>query len=152
MSNKIIDPVEHFWSKVLFIPFYDCLEWNAAKNNHGYGSFYDGNNTFTAHKWMYERNFGKIPLGFDLDHKCRNRGCVNLNHLELVTHKENVLRGIGPTAINAKKTHCKNGHELIERKCKICDSEYQKKYAEKHREKKLLYYKLRYQRQKDITK
>lgn len=48
----------------------------------------------------------------ELDHLCRNRRCCRPDHLEPVTHKENVLRGMAPSAINARKTHCKRGHEF----------------------------------------
>lgn len=73
---------------------------------------------------------GPIPEGMDLDHTCRNRGCVNPEHLEPVTTQVNTLRGIGPTAENARKTHCKHGHPLEgdnlyvdpegKRKCRAC--------------------------------
>jgi len=74
---------------------------------------------------------GPIPDGKQLDHLCRNHACVNPSHLEVVSGRENVVRGIGPTAKNAKKTHCVNGHALTPenlyrhspaggRKCKAC--------------------------------
>jgi hypothetical protein len=47
-----------------------------------------------------------------LDHLCRNKACVNPAHLEPVTNRENVLRGVGLSAENARKTHCKRGHPL----------------------------------------
>lgn len=45
-----------------------------------------------------------------IDHLCRVTLCVNPDHLEPVSDKENVLRGVGICAINAAKTHCRNGH------------------------------------------
>jgi hypothetical protein len=53
---------------------------------------------------------GPIPPNRQLDHLCRNPQCVNPKHLDLVSHRENVLRGIGFYAINARKTHCPQGH------------------------------------------
>jgi HNH endonuclease len=47
-----------------------------------------------------------------LDHLCRNPKCVNPEHLQIVTNKENILRGVSFTAENASKTHCVRGHEL----------------------------------------
>jgi hypothetical protein len=60
------------------------------------------------------------------------RCCVNPSHLELVTHRTNILRGFGPTAIGARQTHCIRGHALVGthiritregyRRCRICNS------------------------------
>ena len=64
-----------------------------------------------------------------LDHLCKNKSCVNPQHLEVVTNTENVMRADGVCALNAKKTHCKHGHEFTElntyrtkvgRVCKQC--------------------------------
>lgn len=84
-----------------------------------------------AHRLSYTLLRGKIPANLFTDHLCRNTGCVNPFHLELVTLRENSHRGIGPTAINYAKTHCINGHPLsgdnlfirsngIYRRCKKC--------------------------------
>lgn len=72
-----------------------------------------------AHRWSYEWYVGPIPEGFDIDHLCRVRACVNPDHLEAVTHRENVLRGIGPSAIHAAQTHCIHGHEFTPENTKI---------------------------------
>lgn len=60
----------------------------------------------------YELHKGSIPEGLELDHLCRNPRCVNPDHLEAVTHKENVRRGLSPAALNVRKTHCPMGHPL----------------------------------------
>ena len=61
---------------------------------------------------FYKHYVGEIPKGWDIDHWCKNHACCRPGHLEAVTHQENILRGIGIAALNAKKTHCLNGHLL----------------------------------------
>lgn len=60
-----------------------------------------------AHRYVYERLVDDIEVGLELDHKCRNRACVNPDHMEQVSHLENCRRGIPRCA---KLTHCKHGH------------------------------------------
>ena len=94
-----------------------CIEWTGGLNGVGYGQFYRGGRTSLdqtgktyAHRWAYEHYVGPIPEGMHLDHLCRNRKCVNVEHLEPVTPRENILRGIAPAAQHAKKTRCPEGH------------------------------------------
>lgn len=107
--------LERFWSKVDDSAGPDaCWPWMSTINPQGYGRFqtrsYRGDN---AHRIAWEIGHASpIPEGMSLDHLCRNRVCCNPAHLEPVTHRENVVRGVGPTAINAAKTHCVNGHEF----------------------------------------
>jgi hypothetical protein len=85
-----------------------------------------------AHRLVYESLVGPIPDGFHIDHLCRNTRCVCPWHLEPVTPAENVRRGIGPSAVNGKKSHCNRGHELVPanliprqvgRECRLCARE-----------------------------
>jgi hypothetical protein len=65
-----------------------------------------------AHRLAYQLLVGPIPEGLVIDHLCRNPPCQNPAHMECVTHRENTLRGASPHAMNARKTHCKRGHEF----------------------------------------
>ena len=87
-----------------------CWEWVGSHTGAGYGKIWRGGKLKMAHRVTYEEAKGPIPVGLTLDHLCRNRGCVNPDHLEPVTHRVNLLRGRSPSAICAKKTHCHKGH------------------------------------------
>lgn len=107
-----------------------CIPWEGRNNGNGYGRITVGGRQLMAHRYLWEQKNGKVPDGMQLDHLCRNRSCVNLSHLEVVTCKINVLRGVGPTAQNARKTHCVNGHPFNGenlavykgvRRCRTCE-------------------------------
>ena len=84
-----------------------CWEWQRALTRGGYGSAtLASGECRRAHRWVYESRIGPIPDGLQLDHLCRNKRCVNPDHLEPVTHAENQRRAA------ATRTNCKHGHEF----------------------------------------
>lgn len=87
----------------------ECWEW-PMRRPIGYGYAKVNGREIPAHRASYEHFVGPIEMGLHIDHLCRNTVCVNPRHLEPVTCRENVLRGIGPSALAFKKTHCKEGH------------------------------------------
>ncbi len=89
-----------------------CWNWIANINNHGYGMFSYGGSKRAAHTIMYRLVVGEIRSGLECDHLCRNTRCVNPAHIEPVSRRENVLRGVSGCAVNARKTQCEYGHEL----------------------------------------
>lgn len=107
-----------------------CWNWTAGLNGKGYAYIFARRYSRQAYKWYYEIVYGKVPDGMELDHLCRNKKCVNPEHLEVVTKSENNRRGNSPSAKNARKTHCPRGHELADgnlfihksgrRSCLIC--------------------------------
>ena len=108
--RKRRSPVDRFAEKVALTDS-GCLQWIAGLNGSGYGTFNAGPGTsVVAHRWSYEHHYGPIPRGQVLDHLCRNRACVNPEHLECVTTQVNLLRGVGVGSANTKKTHCPAGH------------------------------------------
>ena len=104
--------VERFLSKVEITP--SCWIWMAQKVR-GYGQFRGERSMMRAHRFSYELFVGPIADGMTIDHLCRNPSCVNPEHLEPVSMRENTLRGFGPSAQNARKTHCIHGHALTDK-------------------------------------
>lgn len=104
--------ITRFWKFVDKREPHDCWLWLGGKTERGYGLFWVDRHTVSAHRFCFEVLRAPIPQGLVLDHfYCKNTSCVNPDHLEPVTDLINVvIRGSGPTAINAKKTHCLNGH------------------------------------------
>lgn len=104
-------PVRRFMAKVRVVDS-GCWEWQSTLINGLYGQFWDGRRQVYAHRWSYEHHVSPIPAGLQIDHLCRNTRCVNPDHLEPVTPRENTLRGSSIVAANAVKTHCRLGHPL----------------------------------------
>jgi len=93
--------------RIIRIPFMDCWLWDGHHDKDGYASIYVDKRTRQAHRVTYEEYIGPIPEGLQLDHTCRQRGCVNPRHVEPVTNIENQRRS--PITM-MMKTVCKRGH------------------------------------------
>lgn len=94
---------------------WDCWVWNKSINPGGYGILWCKERQVMrlAHRVAYELFAGVIPDGLEIDHICRNRRCVNPDHMEPVTRRVNVLRGNSPIQLRERaraKTHCVHGH------------------------------------------
>ena len=135
---------ERLWEKV--DKSGDCWVWTASVDGGGYGQIAVNGTVRGVHRISYEETAGPIPDGLEIDHLCRNRRCVRPSHLEAVSHRENILRGISFSAENARKTHCPRGHPLSgsnilmhrflrigKRVCRTCTNEQQR--AAYHRRK-----------------
>lgn len=114
MSDRPIifsaEVVSRFWAKVDRNA--DCWEWRGPRNAKGYGRFHASGASEMAHRTSVRLDGRDIPNGMEVDHICRNRGCVNPSHLRVVTHRENLLSGDTLAARAAAKTECRHGHPL----------------------------------------
>ena len=133
-----------------------CWEWTASTSGGGYGMFQIQGSQFMAHRVSYELNVGPIPEGLTLDHLCHNpdecknenhndcphRACVNPEHLEPVTMRENNMRAYSFTTINLAKDACPSGHPYDEentkwyqgrRYCRACHKIHSREWARRKR-------------------
>lgn len=112
-----------FWSHVEVGPipepkhhprlFTPCWVWKTAKPGKYVDYFLDGTRR-KAHHFAWSLLVGPCPEGLDPDHLCEVKGCVRPDHIEWVTHRENLMRGSSQVAVNACKTHCVHGHPFDE--------------------------------------
>jgi hypothetical protein len=115
----------------------ECWIWTASCRPCGGGQVRDGSRIRYAYQVVYELLVGPVSEGLELDHLCRNRACVNPAHLEQVTHRTNVLRGVSPTARNAAKRTCPDGHDYDvtatgRRRCSVCAAAAQRRWRERN--------------------
>lgn len=131
----------HFESKFVPEAITGCYLWTAATNRGGYGVYCISKKTLLAHRFAYEAEKGPIGPGLQIDHKCRNKSCVNPAHLEAVTQSENTRRSLSPNILEhlIGKVRCKNGHSFTPdntyvhtkrgtRHCRVCQRTNERKY------------------------
>lgn len=135
MYPKNLTEIEAFWTTVnkdrpisTYRPdLGKCWLWIGSIDDEGYGWFNYHSKQVRAHRYSYQLANGPFQKGLIADHLCRIRNCVNQNHLEQVTIKENLLRG-KQFARENPATHCRNGHlyehlkygESPKRHCYVC--------------------------------
>lgn len=88
-----------------------CWVWHGGLSDRGYGKCWTGEKRERFHIVMFTFFKGPVPEGLELDHLCRVRPCGNPDHVEPVTHQENIRRG-ETGIVNRSKTHCHKGHEF----------------------------------------
>lgn len=107
-----------------------CWKYPNTPNHDGYIRVSVKGRKVMTHRYSLMLRAVFIPVDCEVDHLCRNRWCCNPDHLQIVTHAENMRRGTGMDRIHAVKTHCVNGHEFTTestyrnprgfRNCKVC--------------------------------
>lgn len=123
---------DRFWEKVQ-VDSSGCWNWIGCRMDSGrtYGQLKVNRRLIYAHRFSYELHKGPIPDGLFLDHLCRTPSCVNPDHLEPVTNRENCLRGECPTVLIHRSGKCRRGHEMsgenvgysrdgAHRRCRTC--------------------------------
>lgn len=132
MGNLTDSELTRFRSRIKKSSESDCHVWTGPLDKDGYGSFYLRRKNRRAHRAAWYDMHGPIPEGLVVNHICKNRACVNAQHLQVVTAGENTLRDSTTiSAINARKVHCPQGHPYdrryrngkgYQRCCSICES------------------------------
>lgn len=92
-----------------------CHRWHGFIDKAGYGRIRLGGRDKPvgyAHRVSYEMAKGPIPEGLHIDHLCRNRWCVNPDHLEVVTSRENMVRGVNSRMRAHLAGTCEKGHDM----------------------------------------
>lgn len=135
-------PDDYFAQRTKLNPETGCHEWILHRTL-GYGTGKVGGKAVRAHRLAYEQAYGPIPDGLVIDHLCRNKACCNPAHLEAVTIRENTLRGHGPSAQQALRSHCSKGHPFDEvntarrangaRRCRACQAAHARNYNDRMR-------------------
>lgn len=144
-------PEKRFWDLVLIIPFSECWIWIGETSQKGYGKFHLGIPYSKKYQYAHRYSLGltrKLDQSKVIDHICRNRACVNPEHLREVSQYQNTIENsLAIPAINKIKTHCIHGHAFTKentkiraknkgRDCRVCrrisNSKYKKKNASKN--------------------
>lgn len=137
MDPRIVNVLEQLPRSVarnVWVDKSGCWLWIASVNKGGYGQCYRGGKLHRAHRLVYSLMVGPIPDGLQLDHLCRRRCCVNPEHLEPVTAKENVRRSLSARTQGANV--CQRGHQVegdndYRGACRECSRQAVQRYRER---------------------
>jgi hypothetical protein len=130
------EEIARFRGKTIETPT-GCWLWQGPLDRDGYGSFFFRRFNRRAHRVGYFMLNGPIPKGLVINHTCRNRHCVNPQHLQAVTLTENAMKDSSSAPyINSQKTTCPRGHPYDrkygrQRYCSICETEKRKRLRAK---------------------
>jgi len=137
--------LERFEESFVVDPITGCWLWIKYRDKNGYGRTTVNSKSARAHRVAYE-HYRQVKADGILDHiVCDNKSCVNPYHVEVSTVRANTLRGTAPSAHNARKTHCNNGHPFDKvavwsgykrRVCSICQKEYARRWKEQQKDKR----------------
>lgn len=121
-----------------------CLVWSGCLDHSGYGKMTTGKIRTGAHRLAWLAIKGDIPGDLVVDHLCRNRACVNVTHMELVTNAENALRGDhsrkrGRSGPAARCVHGRSDGRVtvgtdgyVRWVCRACSRERQRRFRARH--------------------
>lgn len=133
---------EYILDRAMPEPNTGCWIWTGAYS-HGYGTMSRRSPIRRAHRASYLLFVGPLASGLVIDHKCNSTWCVNPDHLQQITQRDNVLRGDGPIAANHRKVACVHGHEftivntwmdkLGKRHCKTCQLVNKRRWTRENR-------------------
>lgn len=120
----------------------DCWLWTGFTNKRGYGRCSvtkDGKRSRPlAHRFVWETLIGPVPEGYELDHLCLVKACVNPDHLEVVSHLTNMRRAVPYNPWAQPREFCSRGHSNwgpsgTKRRCRTCSAARQREYAKQVR-------------------
>lgn len=106
-----------------------CWEWSLRRDKYGYGRMFRAGVSHYAHRFSFTSFVGPIPSNKEIDHKCRNRGCCNPEHLRAVDHRENMANSVYALSDKCKSGHVLSGDNLYVyprggRGCRACNRGY----------------------------
>ena len=120
-----------------------CWVWQLHRNDRGYGQLsINHTERVYAHRWSYEQHVGPIPASFEVHHVCRNKACVNPEHLTVLTPEAHRLEHLAPTCgrghvfdeANTRVVRHRDGYE--QRRCRECERATRRRYLARQRARK----------------